>query len=82
MTGGGLLLGFILVVAGSIKRQGIWGINFKESKCPNCGQSLPFFRKPANRRQALYGGSTCQHCGIESDKWGNQVKNEDDPHRA
>jgi hypothetical protein len=38
--------------------------------CPRCGFQLPRFRWPANRRQALGGGFTCQDCGAELDRRG------------
>jgi hypothetical protein len=43
-------------------------------KCPNCGELLPRFRKPANRRQALWGGNTCPRCGCEVDRRGRKIQ--------
>ena len=43
-------------------------------KCPNCGELFPRFRKPANRSQALWGGSTCAKCGCEVDWRGRKIK--------
>jgi hypothetical protein len=43
-------------------------------KCPNCGELFPRFRKPANRSQALWGGSTCAKCGCEVDRRGRKIK--------
>jgi hypothetical protein len=43
-------------------------------KCPECGEPVPRFRKPANRRQALWGGWTCPNCGCEMDRRGRKVK--------
>lgn len=39
-------------------------------KCPACGEPCPRFRKPANRRQAMWGGWTCRKCGLELDRQG------------
>jgi hypothetical protein len=41
--------------------------------CPNCGEPAPAIRKPRNRRQRLWGGATCEECGVEYDKWGRPV---------
>ncbi len=43
-------------------------------KCPECGEPLPKFRKPANRRQALWGRWTCPNCGCEVDRRGRKVE--------
>ena len=43
-------------------------------KCPGCGEQMPRFRKPANRRQMLWGGWTCSQCGCEVDRRGNKVE--------
>ncbi|MFO0969531.1 MAG: hypothetical protein U0793_28570 [Gemmataceae bacterium] len=43
-------------------------------KCPDCGEPFPRFRKPANRRQALWGGATCAKCGCEVDRRGRKVE--------
>jgi hypothetical protein len=43
-------------------------------KCPLCGEPLPRFRRPANRRQALWGGWTCPRCGCEVDRAGRMVE--------
>jgi hypothetical protein len=44
-----------------------------QRKCPECGTQLPKRRKPANRRQALWGGWTCPSCGCEIDRKGNKI---------
>lgn len=38
--------------------------------CPTCGNEMPFFRMPANRRMALFGGYKCTRCGTETDARG------------
>jgi hypothetical protein len=43
------------------------------SACPECDTSVPSLRKPANWRQALWGGWTCPHCRCEFDRWGRKV---------
>lgn len=43
------------------------------TKCPRCGHPLPRVRSPKNFRQAMWGGSTCQGCQTEFDKWGRIV---------
>jgi hypothetical protein len=59
--------------------------------CPSCGQGLAMLRIPCpdcgtiqegkpriprNRRQALWGGNTCEKCGCSYDKWGRRVMDE------
>jgi hypothetical protein len=44
------------------------------SKCPDCGEPFPRFRRPANRRQALWGGGTCARCGCEVDRRGRKIE--------
>lgn len=55
-------------------RSGKMGVNLKEIKCPKCGAIFPKIRKPQNISQALWGGWTCQNCGCETDKYGNEKK--------
>jgi hypothetical protein len=43
-----------------------------EINCPRCHAPIPRKRKPKSRREALWGGATCDTCGCEIDKWGNQ----------
>jgi hypothetical protein len=51
----------------------IYALVLKPLKCPDCGASLPTFRKPANKRQAIWGGWTCPQCGCEVDRRGRKV---------
>ncbi len=48
------------------------GLNLGTARCPKCDQPFPRVRRPTSWRQAMYGGSTCRHCGTEVDKWGNE----------
>lgn len=34
-------------------------------RCPRCDETLPRFRKPANARQAAFGGWDCPNCGAK-----------------
>ena len=68
----GVLAGVVAVVVGTM-RKGRMGINVEQVRCPRCGAEQPRVRKPANARQALWGGSTCAGCGLELDKWGGPV---------
>jgi hypothetical protein len=43
-------------------------------KCPDCGELLPRARTPADRQQALSGGSTCSKCGCKIDRKGNRIE--------
>jgi hypothetical protein len=47
-----------------------------QRKCPDCGEPIPRFRRPANRRQALWGGGTCPKCGCEVDRRGRKIEKE------
>ncbi|HEU5117799.1 MAG TPA: hypothetical protein VFT74_14325, partial [Isosphaeraceae bacterium] len=38
--------------------------------CSQCGNPRPVVRKPANLRQALWGGWTCPYCENEFDRFG------------
>ena len=55
-------------------QKGKWAIVRGVIKCPKCGLHSPKVRRPANRRQMLWGGNTCTHCGTEYDKHGNRVE--------
>jgi hypothetical protein len=58
-----------LIIRGSIHKTR-WGINFGWSgECPACHNHRSFFRIPQNSRQCLWGGGTCNRCGLEVDKW-------------
>jgi hypothetical protein len=72
-----LAVGFVLVVRDTIRQRGNWGVNFKSPACTECGTPVPPVRKPANWRQALWGGWTCSQCGFELDKWGKPVENQE-----
>jgi hypothetical protein len=63
-----LIIGTILVINSTEKREGKWGINTNTVMCPRCGLALPKIRKPENLRQALWGGWTCKNCSCEVDK--------------
>ena len=41
--------------------------------CDGCGTKMPTLRKPANWRQALWGGWSCPNCGTEFDRWGRNL---------
>ena len=57
-------------------KAGKWGVNPQSLSCPHCKLPPPRFRKPANRRQMLWGGWTCALCGREYDKYGKMVSDE------
>ena len=73
------LIGTIFVIIGSYKRKGRMGINTDSIiVCPRCGETLPKFRKPTSLRQTLWGGWTCKKCGCEVDKWGKEIKKQEE----
>jgi len=67
-------VGAVLVIRDMIRQRGNWGINLKPGPCRQCGTPSPIIRKPANWRQAMWGGWTCAECGLELDKWGQPVE--------
>jgi hypothetical protein len=67
-----LFTGVILVILGTVTKNR-WGINLDPRSCPGCRTPISQGRKPQSLKQALLGGSTCQQCGTESDKWGREV---------
>ncbi len=68
-----LMTGAALVVRDTLRKHGRWGINLRPVHCPECGEPAPVVRRPKNRRQALWGGCTCEVCGLEYDKWGRAI---------
>jgi len=52
----------------------VWGLLIPPKSCPKCGTKIPRFRKPANLRQALWGGYTCQKCGTVLDRKGKRIE--------
>src|SRR5258708_6583797 len=73
LMGLALTVGAVLVIRDTIRGRGKWGMNFKPAFCPLCGYPAPVARVPKNRRQALWGGCTCANCGLDYDKWGHAV---------
>jgi predicted RNA-binding Zn-ribbon protein involved in translation (DUF1610 family) len=69
ILGAVILIGMFLVVHGTIF-QTRWGINTAtQIKCPRCGNMHGQIRTPRNLRQFLWGGYTCNQCGLQVDKW-------------
>jgi len=68
----GIIALIVILIRGTVKKTK-FGVNLDRSACPNCGEPMPAFRKPANSRQAFWGGWTCAKCGTELDKWGRQA---------
>ncbi|WP_260703859.1 hypothetical protein [Edaphobacter flagellatus] len=67
-----LVAGLVLLVRGTVKKSK-WGINIQAVACPRCHAALPQIRKPTSFKQAMWGGSSCQSCGAELDKWGREI---------
>jgi hypothetical protein len=57
-------------------KTGNWGINPTRPACSACQTPAPRIRKPANRRQFLWGGWTRAQCGRELDKYGQPLASE------
>jgi hypothetical protein len=64
-----------LMVRDTIRKSGEWGLNLhlRLPNCGRCGSEAPLVRNPANLPQTLWGGWTCNECGLEMDKWGVPV---------
>lgn len=79
LTGTQLLLALlaiampVMMIVGMTRRRDKWGLNTGVASCPTCGEAFPRVRRPANFRQAMWGGGTCEKCGTEVDKWGKPV---------
>jgi hypothetical protein len=73
------VVGMVFVIRDTIRQRGNWGINLKQAVCTQCATPMPMVRKPANWRQALWGGGTCPECGFELDKWGRPVEGQTAP---
>jgi hypothetical protein len=54
----------------------VYAIFVPRPKCPDCGEPFPMFRKPASRKQALWGGGACARCGCEVDRRGRKITDE------
>jgi len=66
-------VGMLLVIHGTIFKTR-WGINTEtQIECPGCHKLRGQIRTPRNLRQALWGGGTCDRCGLEVDKWNRPV---------
>lgn len=76
-----IVLGIMIVIALLIfmsflkkrSKNSALDINLERVHCPNCSTLQPFLRAPANDSEALYGGTTCEHCGTEMDKYGKEL---------
>jgi hypothetical protein len=64
-----LSVGCFLVIVGTL-RKNKWGVNTARLTCPQCGNAPGHLRLPKTVGQFLWGGVTCNRCGIEVDKWG------------
>jgi predicted RNA-binding Zn-ribbon protein involved in translation (DUF1610 family) len=73
IVGGILGAGILLVVHGTVFKTR-WGINtIGQFECPNCHKIHGQMRVPRNLRQTLWGGFTCDQCGLEVDKWNRPI---------
>jgi hypothetical protein len=69
---GGAIIGAVVGVAVGLLVL-VWTLLQKPKTCAECGAPAPKVRKPANRRQMLWGGWTCPECGTEMDRRGRKV---------
>ena len=71
---GALIMGLMMWGLHQLRYKGRrMGVNLDEVRCPSCQAEMPRLRRPANRRQALWGGWRCSECGCEMDRMGEPV---------
>jgi transposase-like protein len=73
-----MLVGGIAGAVAAVVAVGLYAVLQKPKDCPQCGTPAPKVRKPANRREMLWGGWTCQKCGCELDRRGRKVNPRDE----
>lgn len=66
-------ISLVMIVIGTVRRRGVWGINLETPLCPDCGVRVQTVRVPTSLRQGMWGGWTCTTCGCEMDKWGKRI---------
>ncbi|MGH9819754.1 MAG: hypothetical protein ACRD43_06255 [Pyrinomonadaceae bacterium] len=66
----GAVIGVVVVLL--LAKQNRDNVN-AQGGCPECGTPVPAVRNPTSIRQALWGGWTCQNCGTEMDRHGEQI---------
>jgi hypothetical protein len=69
---GGAVIGVVVGVVVGLSLL-VYALLQKAKECPECGAPIPKVRKPANRRQMLWGGWTCDECGCEMDRRGRRA---------
>ena len=70
----GSLFGFLMSgIIGAAVAVTVLAMIMPKTKCPECGEIQPKFRKPQDLKQALMGGWTCVKCGCEVDGKGNKT---------
>jgi hypothetical protein len=73
-----VLIGILTGIAGSVVSVLLYAAWMRKrindrGGCPECGTPVPATRVPTSRRQALWGGWTCENCGTEMDSSGNEL---------
>lgn len=63
-----------LALRDTIRRRGMYGINFRRIVCPQCGTRLRRGITNPDWKELCYGGWTCHECGIELSQWGRPWK--------
>ena len=62
-------MAIIIMIAAKMQKD----VNAKGG-CPECGTPVPMYRRPTSMRQALWGGWTCEECGTEMDRYGEEME--------
>jgi hypothetical protein len=76
LSAAGWVYGFFagLTLCDTIRRRGMFGINFKRVVCPRCGIRLRRGITFPSHKELLWGGWTCHECGLELSHWGRPWK--------
>ena len=69
---GGAIVGVVAAVASGFVVL-VFALLQKPKPCTECGTPAPKVRKPANRREMLWGGWTCADCGCMMDRRGRKI---------
>lgn len=62
-------MSIIMMIAAKMQKD----VNAKGG-CPECGMPVPMYRRPTSLRQAIWGGWTCEECGTEMDRDGEELE--------
>lgn len=68
-----VVVGLVILVRRAGRNKSKWGVNLNRVTCPVCQTLQPVVRVPKNRKQMLWGGTTCPTCQTNLDKYGDVI---------